>query len=103
MRCQIPLFSNNSESTDAVFTRIWSNKATISKAAQRGTVNQASNSLSFIATQTNADLIQYNLRLIASLAHCNTDWQRLDDWYQVKKNQHNKINAKVEIKEVLNE
>lgn len=35
--------------------------------------------------QTNADLIQYTITLIASLTRCNADWQRLDSWYLMKK------------------
>ncbi|WP_298770387.1 hypothetical protein [uncultured Shewanella sp.] len=38
-----------------------------------------------INRQTNADLIQYTITLIASLTRCNADWQRLDSWYLMKK------------------
>ncbi|WP_299005049.1 hypothetical protein [uncultured Shewanella sp.] len=38
-----------------------------------------------ISRQTNADLIQYTMKLIASLTRCNADWQRIDSWYLMKK------------------
>ncbi|WP_411569319.1 hypothetical protein [Shewanella sp. SW32] len=38
--------------------------------------------------RTNPDLYNYSLSLLAALERCNTDWQALHDWREVKANEH---------------
>ncbi|WP_299492940.1 hypothetical protein [uncultured Shewanella sp.] len=93
VRCQIPRFLNNEALTQHSLSKALAIEGDIGQTSSVTIWPISSTEASTTAPiakhainrQTNADLIQYTIKLIASLRRCNADWQRIDSWYLMKK------------------